>query len=79
MIVYDLETFDTDRVVRYAFGSYEISKTSGKCCRDKTQCEYEKCRNDCIVFKGTDCPYNMLDHISEIKGEAKRVKNKIVK
>ena len=34
--------------------------------------------NDCVVFKGTDCIIDMLDHILSFKGEPKKVKNKIV-
>ena len=55
MIVFDLESLSTDRPVPNAFGLHKLSKISGKSYRDLTQQEYEKCRNDCIVFKGTDC------------------------
>ena len=79
MFVYDLEACNTDRDVPYGFGLYEICKVSGKYYRDKTDREYEKCRNDCIVFKGTDCNNNMLDHNLEFKGEANRIMNKIEK
>ena len=54
MIVYDLETFNTDRAVPYANCIYRVNKLSGKNNRDITQREYEKCRKDCTVFKGTD-------------------------
>ena len=37
MVVYDFETFSTDRTVPYAFGLYRHSKIS-----DKTLREYEK-------------------------------------
>ena len=30
MIVYDIETFNTDRVVPYAIGIHRLSKISGK-------------------------------------------------
>ena len=58
---------------------FKLSKLSGKYYRDITQSEYEKIKNNCIVFKGTDCPNILLDHILEFKGEAKRVINKTVK
>ena len=47
--------------------------------RDITQREYEKCRKDCIVFKGTDSINEMLDYVLQFKGEAKKVSNKIVR
>ena len=40
--------------------------------------EYQKCLNDCIVFKGTNCFNELLDHILEFKGEPKSVNSKIV-
>ena len=42
MIVYDFETFHTDRVVPYGNRIYRLSKISGKYNRDITQREYEK-------------------------------------
>ena len=79
MVFNDLETFNTNGVVSYAFGLYKLSKISSKFHRDKTQREHEKSTNDCVVFKGTDCYNDMLDHTLEFKGEAKRPTNKIVK
>ena len=52
MIVYDIETFNTDRAVPYATRKYRLSKISGKYNRDITEREYEKIRKDCIVFNG---------------------------
>ena len=79
MVVKDLETFNTNGVVSCAFGLYKLSKKSSKFYRDKTQREHEKCTNDCVVFKGTNCYNDMLDHTLEFKGEAKTPNNKIVK
>ena len=42
MIVYDLETFNTDKVVAYANCIYRLSKISGQQNRDITQREFEK-------------------------------------
>ena len=67
MIVYDIETFNTDRVVPYANCIYRLSKLSGKYIRDLTQREYEKCRKDCIVFKGISSINRMLDHVYNSK------------
>ena len=40
--------------------------------------EYQKCLNDCVIFKGIDCINEMLDHVLSFKGEPKKVKNKFV-
>ena len=52
---------------------------SGKYCCVITQREFEKCRNDCKVFKGTDCISKKLDFILQFKGEAKRFNYEIDK
>ena len=78
IIVYDLETFNKNRAVPYCSCIYKLSKISGKYQRDISEQEYQKCLNDCVVFKGTDCVNEMLDHVLSYKGEPKKVKNKIV-
>ena len=77
MIVYDTETFNTDRAVSYSFCIYKLSRISSKYTRDTGQQKYENCRKDCFVLKGTDCINDMLYNTLEFKGEAERVKNKI--
>ena len=42
--------------------------------RDMTEREYEKCRNDCIVFKETESIEEMLDYVLQFKGEPKKNK-----
>ena len=79
MVVYDLETSNTIKCVPYANCIYRLSKISGKYNRDKAEREYEKCRKHCIVFKETDSTNEMLDHVLQLKGEAKRLNNKTVK
>ena len=54
MVVLDLETLNTDEAVPYASCTYRLGKISGKYNRDIRQREFEKCRKDCIAFKGTD-------------------------
>ena len=78
IVVYDLETFNKIRAVPYCSCIYELSKISGKYHRDKSEQEYQKCLNDCVAFKGTDCIDEMLDHVLSFKGVPKTVKNKIV-
>ena len=78
IVVYDLETFNKIRAVPYRSCIYKLSKLSGKYHRDISEQEYQKCLNDCVVFKGTDCVNEMLDHVLSFKGEPKKVKNKIV-
>ena len=76
IIVYNLETFNIDKAVPYASCIYRLSKISGKYNQDMTQREYEKCRKDCVVFKGTDSINKFLDYVLRFKGEVKKVKNK---
>ena len=78
IVVYDLETFNKNRAVPYCSCIYKLRKISGKYHRDISEQEYQKCLNDCVVFKGTDCINEMLDHVLSFKGEPKKVKNKIV-
>ena len=73
-----MDTFNTDRGILYSICLSELSKLPGKHSRDETQREYEKCRNDCIVFKGTDCINFLLGHILDFKRETKWVNNKVV-
>ena len=77
-IVYDLETFNKIRFVPYCSCVYKLSKISGKYHRDISEHEYQKCLNDCVVLKGTDCVIEMLDHVLLFKGEPKKVNKKIV-
>ena len=78
IVVYDLETFNKIKTVPYCGCIYKLSKISGKYHRDISEQEYQKCLNDCVVFKGTDCINEMLDYVLSYKGEPKKVKNKIV-
>ena len=79
MVVYDIETFSTIKCVPYANCIYRLGKISGKYHRDISEKEYQKCLNDCIVFKGLDNFNKMLDYVLQFKGEPKRINNKIVK
>ena len=78
IVVYDLETFNKNKTVPYCGSIYKLSKISGKYHRDISEQEYRKCLIDCVVFKGTDCINEMLDHVLSYKGEPKKIKNKIV-
>ena len=75
--MYDLETFNKIRAVPFCSCIYKLSSISGKYHRDISEQEYQKCLIDCIVFGGTDCINEMLDHVLSVKGEAKKVNNKI--
>ena len=76
--MYDLEIFKKIRAVPYCSFIYKLSKVSGKCHRDISEEDYQKCLNDCVVLKGTDCFNEMLDHVSSLKGEFKKSNIKIV-
>ena len=77
-IVYDLETQNTDRARPYVFCFYRLSKLAGRYNRDLTPDELEKCRKDTIAFDGYDCVSKALDFCLKLKGEERKVKNKIV-
>ena len=79
MVVCDTETFNTIKCVPYANSIYRLSKISGKYYPDISEKEYQKCLNDCIVFKGLDNINKWLDCVLQYKGEPKRINNKIVK
>ena len=79
MIVYDLETLNTDRAIPYANCIYRLSKISRKYNRDTTQAEHENFKKDCIVSKGKNSVNEKLDYVLQFKGEPKRVNNKTVK
>ena len=68
-IVDDLETHNTDRTRPYVFCFYRLSKLAGKYSRDLTPYEYEKCKNDAIVFDGDNCVTNALEFCLKLEGE----------
>ena len=74
LVGYDLETFNKIRAVPYCSCIYKLSKTSGNYHRDISEQEYQKCLNDCVVLKGTECNNEMLDHVLSFTGEPKKVK-----
>ena len=77
-IVYDLETYSTDRARPYNMTFYRLSKIAGRYDRDPTQLELEKSKNDTIAFMGDDCINTALDYCLKLKGEERKVNNKIV-
>ena len=78
IVVDGLETFSKIGAVPYCSCMYKLSKISGKNHRDLSEQEYQKCLNVCVVFNGTDCTNEMLDHVLSFKGEPKKINNKIV-
>ena len=77
-IVYDLETHNTDRARPYNMTFYRLSKISGRYERDPTKEELEKSIKDTIAFAGDNCIANALDYLLRLKGEERKVKNKVV-
>ena len=78
LIVYDLETQNTDRARPYNMTFYRLSKIAGRFERDPTQEELQKPIQDTIAFSGDNCINNALDFCLKLKGEERKVKNKIV-
>ena len=68
---YDLDTYNRDRAAPYCTCIYKVCKFSGTYNRDISEKEYQNCLNDFVVFKGSDCINDMLDHILSFKGETK--------
>ena len=77
-IVYDLETHNTDRACPYNMTFYRLSKIAGRYERDPTKEELQKSIKDTIAFSGDDCINNALDYLLKLKGEERKVNNKIV-
>ena len=57
---------------------YRLSKRAGRYERDPTQEELQKSIDDTIAFAGDNCINNALDFCLKLKGEERKVKNKIV-
>ena len=76
--VYDLETYSTDRARPYNMTFYRLSKIAGRYDRDPTKEELQKSIKDTIAFAGDKCISNALDYLLKLKGEERKVKNKIV-
>ena len=76
--MYGLEIFEKIRVVPSCSCIYKLSKISGKFHRDMSEQEFQKCLNDCVIFKGTDCINEMLYQVLSFKGDVKKVKNRVV-
>ena len=77
-IVYDLETHNTNRARPYNMTFYRLSKIAGRYYRDLTPEELQKSINDTIAFSGDNCINNALDYLLKLKGEERKVNNKIV-
>ena len=79
IIVYDLETHNTDRARPYVFCFYRLSKLAGRYYRELTHDDMEKCKKDAIAFDGDDCVEKALDFCLKLKGdERKYSKNKLL-
>ena len=77
-IVYDLEAHITDRTRPYVICFYRLRKLAGRYNCDLTLDEIEKCKKDTIAFDGDDCVEKALDFCLKLKGEERKIKNKIV-
>ena len=69
LIVYDLETHNTDRARPSVFCFYQLSKLAGRYNRDLTRDEIDECKKDTIAFDGDNCAEKALDFCLEFKGE----------
>ena len=78
VVTYDIETLNTIKDVPYANCIYRQSKIFGKNIRDVTEHEYEKCKKDCIVFKGLEKTNEMLDYALQLKENLKKSNIKVL-
>ena len=77
-IVYDLETQNTDKARPSNMTFHRISKIAGRYDREPTQEELKKSIDEARAFAGDNCNNNALDFCLKLKGEERKVKNKIV-
>ena len=77
-IVYDLETYNTDKARPYNITFYRLSKIAGRYKRDPTLEELQKSINDTLSFAVDNCIKNALDFCLKIKGDERKVENKVV-
>ena len=77
-IVYDLETHNTNRARPYNMTFYRLSKIGSRYNRDPTKEELQKSMNDTIAFSGDNCINDALDYLLKLKGEERKINNKIV-
>ena len=77
-IVYDLETHNTDRTCPYNMTFYRLSKIAGRYERDPTQEDIHKSIDDTIAFSGDKYIGNALDFCLKLRGDERKLKNKIV-
>ena len=76
--VYDLGIHNTDRARPFCISFYRLSKIAGRYDRAPTQEELQNSKKDTIVFAGDNCISTALDYCSKLKGEERKIKNKIV-
>ena len=76
--MYDLETHNTDRGNPYVLCFYRLSKSAGRYDRDLKSYKIDKCKKDTFAFDGDICVSKALEFSLKLKGEERKVKNKIV-
>ena len=77
-IVYDLETYSSDRARPYNMTFYRLRKIAGRYSRDPTPEELQKSIKDTTAFIGDDCINNALDYLLKFKGDERKLNNKSV-
>ena len=77
-IVYHLETHNIDRARPRNKTFCRFSRIAGRYERDPTQEELQKSIDDSIAFAGDNCIGNAIDFCLKLKGDERKVKNKIV-
>ena len=76
--MYNLETHKTDGAKIYVFCYYRLSDLAGRYNRDLTSYETDECNKDTLAFDFDNCVSKVLEFCLKLKGEKRKVKNKIV-
>ena len=77
-ITYELETHNTDRARPYVFSFYRLGKLAGRYDHNLNPDETQNCRKFTIASCGENCVSKALDFCLKLKGEERKLKNKIV-
>ena len=78
LVLYELETRNTDRTRLYKKTSYILSNLAGKKCRDLTPYQIAKCVKDTLIFAGDNCISNASDFLLKFKRKERKVEKSIV-
>ena len=77
-IVYELETYNTNRARPYCASQYRLSKLASKYNCDLTPEEHENCNKGTTVNDEEKCNTKMLECVIILEGAPMQLKNKVI-